>query len=77
MPQDMGGVTTSGQSGRCALAAAASAARSVSSPARAADPPVFLRSDGSSGTPGRILGHCGYSGCALFLLARSSARALR
>jgi hypothetical protein len=32
----------------------ASAARSVSSPTRAADLSAFLRSDGSSGTPGRV-----------------------
>src|ERR1039458_6507293 len=41
-----------GQSGRCVLAASFRAARSASSPTRAAGPSAFLRSDGSSGTPG-------------------------
>ncbi len=47
-------MTTSGQSGRCVPAALASADRSVSSPIREAVPSAFLRSDGSSGTPGLL-----------------------
>src|ERR1035438_2306948 len=52
---ERGGVTTSGQSGSCVSAALVSAERSVSSPARAALPSAFLRSEGSSGTPGRVV----------------------
>ena len=53
MPQDVRGDCVAGQSGRWRPAASASAERSVSSPVREAVPSAFLRSDGSSGAPGR------------------------